>query len=412
MPGCKLILLLLVGTTGLRAYCCGPETPTADGTIAFDPSEPIRPIRVVLGGMQRLRTIRVDGPYKILSGDDPGSILAEGERLDATEVAATQRKWLVAAPLPRPVERFLLKAQQDGSIWVGKRCYRGHVRFEFAGGDYLRVINEVDLEDYLASVVSCEMPGDFPPAAQQAQVIAARTYALFHMLTRNDSQPFDVYDSSRSQNYRGLQYIDAKGRRLAAETEASRKIVAATQRAVLVYQNRLFCSYYSATCGGRTADGRSVFGNAPPPLYGHESDCCVGAPNYRWTRRISIQQALQAINAGELQTQMLESLRELHINDPGEGRLAQLSFSDGQRKRTLSAAAIRGRLPLVSPAADLPSPFYNAQIDGDEIIFTGRGWGHGVGLCQWGSRSLALRGMTSAEILDYYFPGSTLVHLK
>ncbi len=123
------------------------------------------------------------------------------------------------------------------------------------------MLNVVRLEDYIASVVDGEMPAAFPEAARQAQAIVARAYALFSdAAPRLANQPlFDVYASTRSQNYGGYQYRGRDGRRFAAESASSRHAADQTAGMVCLADGKLFCTYYTAVCGGRTASGADVF---------------------------------------------------------------------------------------------------------------------------------------------------------
>ena len=399
---------MAVCVTSPLAESRAQQTPDAQGTIAFDPAQKIPRVRVLLTTCSSNEPwdVRTDGPYRLVSSSDPSKVLVEGKKLAKAQVATNDRRWLTFPGVSTGHQSFYLESERDGTIWIGDRCYRGRIRFTHGPRGYIEVVNEVELEDYLASVISCEMPATFPPAAQQAQVIAARTYALFHMLTRGETHRFDVFDSSRSQNYRGTQYVDARGRRLAAETAGSREVVRATDRAVLIYQGRLFCSYYSATCGGQTADGRSVFGQAPPPLTGRASDFCRDAPNYHWTRRVSKDLVLGWLNFEP--NSRLKDIVEITSENTALGLVPRFRFGDGSNEREILATHLKGRLA----ESDIPSPHFTAKLVGDEVVFEGRGWGHGVGLCQWGSKTLAEQGRTSEDILAHYYPGSTLVRIE
>src|SRR5690606_26674136 len=105
-----------------------------------------------------------------------------------------------------------VKVHQAATLWVDGTRYRGDLRLLAQPDGRLSAINLVELEDYLASVLPAEMPVSFGSAALQAQAIVARSYALFQMKTYGPGNNFDVYDSTRSQVYRGLQFTDASGR--------------------------------------------------------------------------------------------------------------------------------------------------------------------------------------------------------
>ncbi len=149
-----------------------------------------------------------------------------------------------------------IEAERSPAIWVEDHLYRGRVRLFRQGANKMIVVNVVPLEDYVASVVDGEMPATFPEAARQAQAIAARTYVLFQTQSAHASPFYDVYATTRSQNYLGCQYRGRDGRRYAAESASSRRAAEQTAGMICLSDGKLFCTYYTAVCGGRTAGGR------------------------------------------------------------------------------------------------------------------------------------------------------------
>lgn len=362
-------------------------------------------IRVLLGDRNRAEAlVKIDGPYWVTAEAAWKQVLAQGEKLPEVKVSATPDGFQIGGE-PFLVRRLKLDAKQTGTLWVAGRRYRGSLILVLRAGGRFSVINELPLEEYLASVISCEMPAGFPVEAQKAQIIAARTFALYQMKTYGRTAEFDVYDSTRSQVYRGMAYRAEDGRLLAAETEHSRRVAADTAGLVLTYKDRLFCGYFSAVCGGHTANGPAVFGLGAPPLVGVACDGCRGAPKYRWQMtfpRGEVQKRLAAHAARS--GHVLASLESIEVDDPGRGAPPTVRFTGSGRTDRLSAADFR-RNVLESRT---PSVFFTLTLDEEQLRVAGRGWGHGVGLCQWGSRGLAEHGMTAAEILAHYFPGSEL----
>ena len=155
-----------------------------------------------------------------------------------------------------------IEAERSPAIWVEDHLYRGRVRLFRQGANKMIVVNVVPLEDYVASVVDGEMPATFPEAARQAQAIVARTYVLFQTQSAHASPFYDVYATTRSQNYLGCQYRGRDGRRYAAESASSRRAAEQTAGMICLCDGKLFCTYYTAVCGGRTAGGSAVFDDA------------------------------------------------------------------------------------------------------------------------------------------------------
>ena len=188
-----------------------------------------------------------------------------------------------------------IEAEGPPAIWVDDHLYRGRVRCVRQGPRKMLVLNVVPLEDYIASVVDGEMPAAFPEAARQAQAIVARTYALFQMQANRASQVFDVYATTRSQNYLGYQYRGRDGRRYAAESPSSRRAADETAGMVCLTEGKLFCTYYTAVCGGRTASGSDVFNDPAAPLESVACEWCHEADLYEWTRSLPGTQAAETV---------------------------------------------------------------------------------------------------------------------
>ncbi|HUG89708.1 MAG TPA: SpoIID/LytB domain-containing protein [Planctomycetaceae bacterium] len=385
----------------------GPQPPRLGGPPLSLP-QPVRPrfspdIRVCLTDepVERIE-IAVDGGYRV----QPVGVaqdLARGARLPETIVTATA-DGLQIGRQTLAVSRVEIVPDRSPAVWAAGHQYRGRLRLFRQPGGRLLAVNVLPLEEYVASVIDSEMPAAFPDEARRAQAIVARTYALWQRERRHPL--FDVFASTRSQRYLGFQYRSGDGRRLAGESAASREIAADTAGMVSTRGGRLFCTYYSAVCGGRTVAGRAVFADATE-LASVPCAFCREAPLYRWTRtvpRSQFEAKLLELLAGE--GLAFDSLRSAAARDRPDGTV-ELLVSDGRREHRIAAATLRSRLV----GASLPSPRFALEPGPAEVTFHGRGHGHGVGLCQWGARGLASAGRTAADILRYYYPGSRVVAL-
>lgn len=353
--------------------------------------------------------VRCDGGYVIRL---PGTqqVLARGNGLNRSEVRATDNGIRIGLQ-SMPATRIELLPDKSPAVWVGGRQYRGRLQlFRLRTGEIL-IVNALPLEEYLASVVDSEMPLSFGEEARRAQAIAARTYALYQMQQNRTHPYYDVFDSERSQRYQGVKYETSAGKLWAGESDSSRALVAETAGIVCLHDGKLFCTYYSAACGGRTTPGRDLFSDAAPPLKSVECDWCRESDLYRWTRTISraeFERVAATRNKGAAPTvRPISSVRDaagdLRTSRPND----QLTVGDGSRVWQISHESLRTSLP----SGRLPSPLFRAHLRGDELIVEGRGHGHGVGLCQWGCRGQATEGRTALEILSTYYPGSRLVRL-
>ena len=252
------------------------------------------------------------------------------------------------------------------------------------------------------------MPAKFPVAARQAQAIVARTYALYQIEHVDSKAVFDLYSSQRSQKYLGVEYRDAAGRRLAGESQSSRAAVQETRGMVCTWKNQLFCTYYSAVCGGRTTDGREVFKDAAELLKSVPCEWCSASPHYRWTTEISREEFQRRALHSASNSKKNTIIRAMHqIKEPGWGGISRFELDAGDQRPAVSGVELRDRLP----AGTLHSPHFHAKLEKERVIFEGRGHGHGVGFCQWGAKGMAETGRTTAEILGHYFPGVDVMTL-
>jgi len=324
-------------------------------------------------------------------GPTPVSAGAAGIKLGKRELAAAN---IEVAPAKSP------------AVWVDGHQYRGLVRIHRQGTGRVTAVNVLPLEDYVASVVDSEMPAAFPDEARKAQAIIARTYALYQKQTAEQTSIADLSASTRSQKYLGYQYRDG-ARLLAGESEAGRKITAATRGRVCHYQGKIFCTYYCAVCGGSTVKGTEVFSDAAPPLVSVKCDFCGEARLYRWTAEISkadMQQELEPwFREKGQKPAVLQTVSLVKSSAPG-GTIPEFDVRAGRQSMRISGSELRQLLS----GHGIYSPRFTIAERGGIFEIKGRGHGHGVGLCQWGARGQALEGRTCEQILSYYYPGNTV----
>jgi len=401
-----LILAVCLGALAVRA-AIDPATPLAEIT-PRRPSEAgsgLPQVRVLIGSSARPGVrLRIEGPYRVLARDD-WRVVAQGKRLGETEVKATD-DGLQIGELKFQESRLKVEVSKHGSLWVDRGRYRGSLMLVRRDGGHVAVINHVDLEPYVASVVNGEMPEAFPVAARQAQAIAARSYVLYQIKARGAARDFDVFDNARSQVYQGMERMDRQGKHWAVETANSRRVAEETQGTVLLYQGRLFCPYYGAVCGGHTGRGSDQFSDAAPPLVGVACEGCRDAPRYRWQVETLTEPALARLTEYLDRTgRSVGRIEQVSVVAPAAGRLGEVTVVGERGQITLSSATFRQE---VAGSGELPSPYYVLSWRPPRVIYEGRGWGHCVGLCQWGARGMAQQGSDCAAILAHYYPGSTL----
>jgi len=405
-----MALLAVCGCGRSESPAPRPAAPSAPSQIP--PATDVR-IRVRLAAEVDRLELAVDGPCEWR--DIGGAVLvSEPSRLEpqllsrvteADGLRFLDRTWPLDAVELVPALDGTLRLKLPGMNSFG--AYPGILRCHLTASGRIEVINELDIEDYLRSVVAGEMPGWFEPEALAAQAIAARTYALYLMRSPAAAgRTWDVKAGEGSQVYTGL----ARQQTSPAAAEA----VDLTRGIVCVWDSpegpKLFCAYYSAVCGGCTQPARNLGPDGDvPPLSGNvPCDFCAEAKYYRWGPEI-LSRTLIMKNLRERYERFggMGRIEAIELLDPTpDGRPARIRVVDRNgRSGTLRAEDFR--LAVDPSGRILRSTHFSVLFDGDDVVFyDGRGWGHGVGMCQWGAQGLARRGKTALEILAYYYPGS------
>ena len=293
----------------------------------------------------------------------------------------------VFCDIPAKGDPLEVMGKLKGELLVDGTRYQGKIEVcKNSSGMYL--INEVPLEEYVKNVVAAEVGPNWALEALKAQAVIARTYALRQKLNSNNPN-YDLTSSVLDQVYRG----DTKG---GTDEALIAKAVAETRGEVLTYDGKLIEAFYHSTCGGETEDPVEVFGKSYPYLKPVKSKCIL-SPYCEWERKIPLQEIAKALNVSGIKTVNIES-------HTVTGRVRALKVFYDKGVLTVKATDLRKMLGWKR----LPSTKFNFTRKGDVLIFEGKGYGHGVGLCQWGALQMALGGSNYRKILYFYYPGTAL----
>lgn len=280
---------------------------------------------------------------------------------------------------------------------IGRR-YRGWLYLSAAAGK-LVVVNELPLESYLMGVVPCEMGATSPLEALKAQAVAARTYTLTKIGSFTQ-YGYDVDDTTRCHVYRGMD----------VETSATNEAIRQTSNQVLVYSGRPIEALYATVSGGVTADAREAFGGAGQPYLipvvdVDEKGNAYGAHSkwFAWYLDIP-QESLESkfkdrgVDFGRIEN--------LTVADRGpSGRAINIQLTTAQGTIDLNARLIRDAFGVDV----VRSTFFEIRKTASGFRIEGKGWGHGVGMCQAGAVGRARAGQKYDKILTTYYPGTQLV---
>ncbi len=299
-------------------------------------------------------------------------------------------------------------------VWAGKR-YRGEIVITASDSGML-VVNQLPMDDYLRGVVPLEIgnrtTAEF--AAVQAQAVAARTYAYKHL---TDARAFDMYSTVQDQVYGGVD----------AEKPQADTAIMTTGDVVVLYNGQPITTPYHSTCGGSTAAVSEVWYNQSDQPYlrpvsdkipGTDHFYCDPSPRFSWTQSFDgpgLRAVMEKYLAAYTNAPKAGAGRITDIREQGRtpsGRIAALTVQTDSGSYTLRGNDIR--FVLRDPkGAILNSTFFSftRETSGGEVstlTVNGRGYGHGIGMCQWGAIGRARAGQNYRTILETYYPGTTV----
>ncbi|MEO0116247.1 MAG: SpoIID/LytB domain-containing protein [candidate division WOR-3 bacterium] len=268
---------------------------------------------------------------------------------------------------------------------VGDLVLRGEVVLREEKGK-IYILNILPLEEYLYSVVGCEIGplNEKNFSAAKAQAVAARTYAIYRMFD-NAGNFYHIYASpAKDQAYKGKNW----------ETELTRRAVKETRGEVLTFKGRPIIAYYHANCGGLTNSKDKPYLKSLPDSPGHSpgrKPFCASSPHFSWELKIKKKELENIVKK--------EGIKKIFLKkDRKTKRVRRVEIKTKKGNLSLSGEEFRKLL-------ELKSTFFDLRVIGKELIIKGRGWGHGWGMCQSGALEMARRGYSYTAILKHYYKG-------
>jgi stage II sporulation protein D len=278
----------------------------------------------------------------------------------------------------------LLLSAENGFLRVNGDRYRGQMLLT-AVDDQVEVINLVDIESYLRGVVPSEMAAAWPLEALKAQAVAARSFTLTSL---NPGARYDLCATDQCQVYRGVEI----------EHPRTDNAVAATAGVVVTFQGVTARTYYHADSGGMIASSQEVWGSASPYLVAR-ADAPTTTPHRSWVQSLDAAAVSSSLAAAGYGVGAVRSLRVVRVSESGRVLELEVTGSAGSRvvRGTLLTSLLRGW--------GLKSTRFVVQ---GGLTVRGDGWGHGVGMSQYGAVALARSGYDYGRILAYYYPTTSL----
>ncbi|MDC4227988.1 MAG: SpoIID/LytB domain-containing protein [Candidatus Manganitrophus sp.] len=287
-------------------------------------------------------------------------------------------------------EELLFSPRRGGKIAINRQLYDGTLRVKKRNGALL-VVNEVDIERYLQGVVPAEMPPDWEFEALKVQAVISRTYALYQRESRKGKE-YDLVNTILGQVYKGESVEDSR----------TSLAIAQTRGQVLTYEGALALTFFHSTSAGPTEDASERWNIALPYLKGVSCPLDRDSPYHEWKRTITLDDLEAALGKLGHPVGAIATLTPLQWSRAGRLLTVRILYSGGEL--IIKAEDLRKALGYKI----LPSTRFTIDSFGREIHIRGMGYGHGVGLCQWGAKVMAESGLNFEEILLYYYPGVAL----
>ncbi len=367
-------------------------------------AQPQKIVRVAVVADARQINLDIRSAYKILALNT-NEELHKGRRLWRAKVLPAE-SGIRIGKLDFKIYGIRIQPSRNSAIYLNGRRFRGAIDIIRQPDKSLLAINHLSVEEYVCGVLYHEVAPWWPMEALKVQAIVSRSFALYQAKV-NAHKDYDLVSTVYSQVYGGR----------TSERGRTSKAVRLTKGKVLTYKNELFPAFFHATCAGHTEKAGNLWSINLPPLRGRECQFCQRSPHFRWKKKVSLQDIEKGLEKAGFEVGLIESI-EIVDRSVG-GRIGDLEITS-KRGGKIRLSANRFRLavgPNIIRSANFElqikkrqAPFQ--QVGTGQAYFEGYGWGHGVGMCQWGAFFMARKGFNTEQILGYYYPESKVKNIE
>jgi len=336
--------------------------------------------------------LKIKGFYEVIDAVSNKS-LYRGKHLNTT--VTTYKYGILIGDIKANIDKLLIKSDDPDAIIINGRAFRGNIQFIKKDNLHLLVVNHIELEDYIKGILYHEASHYWPMEALKAQATVCRAYAVYEM-QENKLKDYDVTSDIYSQVYGGR----------TSERYRTNRAVNETKGQILTYRDKVFPSYFHATCGGRTEDASMLWDINIAPLKGVFCDFCKISPHFRWHCVLNLKEIEEKLaKAGH----KINNIKDIIILDKdNSGRIRDLKITSLGKDLKVRAKDFRN---VIGPNI-IRSTNFQVKVMDEDAVFEGFGWGHGVGLCQWGAYFMAKTGYNAEQILKYYYPQSDVKTIR
>ncbi len=288
----------------------------------------------------------------------------------------------------------LIPPEGEERIKINSQSYAGEITISIEDS-LLCIVENVPIENYLAGVLPFEMSPLWPLEALKAQAVVSRTFAIKNL---KPDLPYDITSGTEKQVYKGI-------------NEANKRILRAIQETkgeVLTYRGELIRAYFHSCCGGHTASNYAVWGEKIiRPLRGVRDPFCRHSKKYYWQLSAGSSEILKFARQHGSKAIKIKRLRVLKKDS--SGRALKLKIYTNTKPLVVRAYDLR---KFLGPRHFKSTLIYRIKKTKEGFKFYGKGWGHGVGMCQEGAKAMAKKGKSYRQILRHYYPKARIKHLK
>jgi stage II sporulation protein D len=368
-------------------------------------------VRVLLNGSIPSESLNIESTVYLYQKENKISIIKTGNTINCYENYGKLMLTINGENFDGDIF-FLSSAERNGIIKVNGKRYRGKIQIS-SSSNSVDIINVLNVEDYVIGVLAKEMPlgkNEENFEALKALAICVRTYAAQKM--KDGKVYFDLYADTRDQVYGGVD----------AESHLSNKAAEETKNLVLTYDGIQSIIFYHSTCGGQTEASQNVFTNENVPYLEGIKDgsdpYCKISPRFEWTETYSKELLISRLKSYSLLDNQNYSLNDISIISRfSSGRVNEMEIkviSDGGEKKSIimKGNEIRSIIRTADGKMILWSTLFDLSLKSNSVVLNGKGFGHGVGLCQWGAIALSRKGWNYKDILNHYYPGTETGNLN
>ncbi len=382
----KLIIISFIFSFFTFSSAC---LPAGRAFICYAQAE--KYVRVLILKDKPAVNFKINGFFEIQDAISK-KVLYRGKNLKAT--ITVQKNRISIGKTSFKNNMILLKSDDPEAIYLGRRQFRGDLIF-IRDGLLLSVVNHIEIDDYVAGVLIYETSHYWPIEALKAMVVVVRTYAIYQA-GENAGKDYDLTSDIYSQVYGGS----------AGERYRLNESVEQTKDIMLTFQGKILPAFHHATCAGHTEDASMLWNIDLAPLKGVFCDFCKESPHYNWHQVSEEKEIREKLKGAGYDINKINDI--VILGKDASGRIKDLRIMSDKNDITISCKDFRN---MIGPNLIKSTNFSVSLVNGD-VVFVGLGWGHGVGLCQWGAYFMAKQGYSYEQILKYYFPDSELSGIK